>query len=92
MTTTTPILLVNDSHGIYVPQVFATRYDLSSLEDVNPADHETLLSGPDAYGYWDAWSEVLALGFIRDVQGNKYYLYQDGDLWAVPVDTVMNNG
>ena len=90
--TPTPILLVDGHHGIYVPQVFAKRFDRSVLEDISHIDHETLLSGPDADEYWDAWAEVLALTFIRDKQGNRYYLYQDSDLWAVPVDTVMDNG
>ena len=78
------ILLVRDVHGINIPRWFATKYDPASW-GICDADIEILQAGPDHDLYWDAWEDAL-----RDARHHYddrvWCLYQDGDLWAVPVE------
>ena len=73
-------LLVDDHHGVYIPQVFAetVRRDLFG-ETISAEDYAILESGPDHEHYWDVWYEVLNSAETAD----GVSLYQDGDLWAV---------
>ena len=75
-------LLVSDSHGVYVPQVFASNFDLSLWNGIRPEDIETIEAGPDHEWYWDAWNDILSSAEYV-TEGNTYRLHQDGDLWAV---------
>ena len=72
-------LLVSDSHGIYVPQHWAMY--CQDMDGVSAEDMEILKAGPDHEWYWEAWDSVLsnAHGFVN---GKKWALWQDGDLWA----------
>lgn len=49
-------------------------------------DLETLLSGIDAEWYHDAWTNVLDSSYYLDDKGNKWLLYQDGDVFAYRED------
>jgi hypothetical protein len=77
------ILIVDDHHGIYVPQVFCERYE--KTEDVPQEDWDICLSGPDHEYYWDSWEIILDnWGFQEsDDAGNKWRiaLYQEGCLF-----------
>jgi hypothetical protein len=42
------------------------------------------LSNPDNEQYWGAWDTVLNNCILEDKWGNKFTLYQNDDLWAVP--------
>lgn len=84
------ILYANSAHGVYIPQYFAesiNRYVInlwSSWID----DLDSLCLGPDTCeDYWEIWEDMLNRLVICDPDtGIEYYLYQDGDLWLVPVD------
>jgi hypothetical protein len=80
----TTALLVDDHHGIYVPQVFAQRFKNNwSTWGLKPEQLSVLLSGPtDDEEYWDVWNEVLDQACFKDSQGQEWHLWQDGALWA----------
>lgn len=81
-------LLLDGCHGIYLPQQFATQFDLAKFNLPDKAVIEYLLAGPEDEEYWDAWAEVLDAATYAGTDGNTYYLYQDGDLWLVCEDTM----
>jgi hypothetical protein len=84
------VLLVDSCHGVYIPQRFATNYDMGQWE-VSDDQKECLLTGPDNpdNGYWDEWDIVLSnASYTKD--GNKWTLYQDGDLWALCVELMTD--
>ena len=77
-------LLLSDARGTHIPQNFAESFDLTAWH-VKPEDAAILLAGDDYDTnplYWDAWQDVLDRAYFIDPQGNRYHLYQDGDLWA----------
>jgi hypothetical protein len=74
------VLLVDGNQGIYVPQRFAINYDMAQW-NVKSDVKEVLNAGPDHEEYWEEWEDVLNnASYTKD--GNKWTLYQDGDLWA----------
>ena len=79
------LLLVSDGFGVYIPQVFTERVNFTRLKNADPADWEIISQGPDTEYYWEAWDCILAgVNLVAD-DGAEYYLWQDGDLWAIPV-------
>lgn len=76
-------LIVDDHHGIYVPQVFCQRY--KKTDKVSQEDWDICLSGPDHEFYWESWEIILDNwgGEETDQAGNKYQIgiYQDGCLF-----------
>ncbi len=74
-------LLLNSARGVYIPQNFVecvdadewhlSEYDVKELSDYNNEF------------YWDAWNSVLDNAYFVDDRGNKWTLFQDGDLWAL---------
>ena len=77
-------LLVNDAMGIYVPQAFVKGYTTRDWE-IDPVDAKIIEAGPEHEHYWETWDDILAQARYEDDKGNVWGLYQDGDLWAVPV-------
>lgn len=75
-------LLINGAHGVYVPQCFVQNFDMTVWDGVNDEDIEILKAGPDHEHYWEVWDDVLGNATHTDIDGNKWYLMQDGDLWA----------
>jgi hypothetical protein len=74
-----PNLLLDSNRGVYIPQVFATDFDIKLPAKIK-AD---LKAGPRSENYWESWNWVLDnVTFVEE--GTKYSLYQDGDLWAIP--------
>ena len=82
-------LLVSDANGIYVPQVFATNYDLSLWSNIDPEDLTTIEEGPDHEYYWEAWNNILNSATYL-LGGDQYHLHNDGDLWAICYDKVSD--
>jgi hypothetical protein len=82
------ILIVNESYGIYVPMIFAERIDRKCINGVNDDELNELSQEPDSTdSYWDLWDKVLNNCIVTDRRNNvQYSLYQDGDLWLVPLD------
>ena len=74
-------LLVSDHHGVYVPQAFVEMYD-NEQWGISQEDMDILVDGPDNESYWDTWDSVTGDASLKDINGNIWYLYQDGDLWA----------
>lgn len=79
--------LINDSHGVYIPQVFAETIDWDMLDNWNEDQKSILLDGPDNESYWDVWHEILDNCETKD--GGK--LHQDGDVWVVYVDKAVSD-
>jgi len=83
---TEPNLILLDSHGIYIPQLFCS--DLGEEEAASLGISSWALSqcqtGPDAPHYWEAWEEILTDCSYRDDKGTLWTLYQNGDLWEIP--------
>ena len=73
-------LLLNDSYGQYIPQKFYQNFDLKQW-NINQNKY-TDLNDPDSEIYWDSWNDLLSNAYC-ELNGQKWYLYQDGDLWAI---------
>lgn len=85
-------LILTDSRGIFIPRDFA-NFDHSIRSwniDEDDVDFVTLRQGPDAEYYWDAWDSVLSRAVFVDARGNRWYLYQDGDLFAYCQDLMTD--
>lgn len=75
-------LLVDDHHGVYVPKVFVTNYDMSVWSNVDWDDIETIEKGPEAEWYWEAWQDIIDNATYVH-KGHTWYLtQQDGGLFA----------
>ena len=74
-------LLLRDSRGIYIPRDFVNHFDSEQWHVKE--DYQDCLSSPDNEWYWDTWYEVLNNAYFVDESGNKWYLWQDGDLFAI---------
>ena len=90
-----PKLFLDACRGIYIPRDFANciirdciSYPTGSASDLD-ADLETLKAGPEGEAYWEAWQDMTDSLYVHEPQGNgttaDYTLYQDGDLWLIPV-------
>jgi hypothetical protein len=78
-------LFLDSNRGIYIPRDFAEQVRHELVENVTAEDWDILQAGPDHELYWDVWNDVEQKAVIDD--GNrKFTLYQDGDLWLVPLD------
>jgi hypothetical protein len=88
-----PLLWLDDHRGIYIPRDFASSFLNRSkhVEGVNADDWKILETGPDHEYYWDVWIEVSDNAIVTDENGVKYRLYQDGDLWLIPVGMEWND-
>ena len=75
------VLLLSDTRGVYIPQNFTECCDMDEWH-VSEKDVE-YLSNIDNSWYWEAWNDVLEQAYYIDAEGNKFTLYQDGDLWAI---------
>jgi len=85
-----PMLWLNSSHGIYIPQAFARSFKDrdSCVAGVTDQDWSILDLGPENEEYWEVWDDILFRGdvLVTDVDGTQFFPYQDyGDLWLIPV-------
>jgi len=75
-------LLLSDSRGVNIPRDLAEIVRAGmSWEGYDPNDIDILLEGADGEWYWEAWTDVLESAFFVDSKGNRWNLWQDGDLW-----------
>ena len=74
-------LLLSDARGVYIPRDFCQNFDLCQWH--TKKDYQDILSNPNNEFYWDYWDELLSNAYFVDELGNKWELYQDGDLWAI---------
>ena len=89
-TTTEELLLVDEVYGVYVPQIFARRIknndyreDLSFQCDV-PDFLKLAEMDPSEESYSHIWDDVLDRCTVIDAHDQEYFLFQDGNLWAIP--------
>lgn len=82
------IVVADSRHGIYMAQ---TLYDKIPFKDVKGVKQDTWddLSDPDNEYYLDSYDMVLSNAEIT-INGKKYYLHLDEDLWAIPVSHPAN--
>lgn len=77
-------ILLDSARGIYIPRDFARCFDPNDWNiDENSEDWKIIESGPDTEWYFDAWQSIEINAFHIDKDGNKWTLYQDGDLFAI---------
>jgi len=87
MTKPDMLLWLNDARGVYIPRDFATSFAdrAKAVAGVSDEDWNILEAGPDNESYWDVWTEVLDRAIVTDDKGVKFTLWQESDLWLVPV-------
>ena len=76
--------IIDGSHGIYIPQVFAERFE--NWQGITEDDLAILLNSPAHRDYWEVWDSVLATASYKDDDGHTWTLFQDGDLFMVRDD------
>ena len=77
-------LILGDHRGVYIPREFVTdTYLLEQAQSEIIAQDIAILSDPDSDLYWEVWEAVKDNWIGIDADGNEWYLYQDGDLFAV---------
>lgn len=83
-----PEIMLSDGRGQYIPRDFVDclneihrnkLIELIGLDDV-----EVLMKGPIIEGYWDIWAKVCDNFRLNDGV-TEWFLYQDGNLWIIPV-------
>lgn len=73
-------LLIDGAQGIYVPKTFAENFEPEKW-GIDAETIAILKAGPDHDLYWEAWGDVE--GYVeRSINGKRWVLSQDGDLWA----------
>lgn len=72
-------LLLSDSRGVYIPRDFATECPGWQM---TRADRKILEAGPDHEQYWDVWHDVSQYSSYTDKNGNTWYLWLEGDVFA----------
>lgn len=87
------ILYADESRGVYIPKHFADsiNLDVCRLSGFAPVSIDECLeickAGPNNEWYWDAWDDLQNWLVITNKEtGKSWRLYQDGDLWVVPVE------
>ena len=84
-------LLINDSHGTYIPQIFFEMFE-DQIKDFFDADKfkyfKEVLLDPENELYWDAWNdlEMYSDFTLKNDDGVRYTIALNGDLWAWPED------
>jgi len=86
-------LLLGDSHGIYIPQLYCSGISEDDCEalSVQWEDVKTCQGGPDEELYWDAWQSICYSASWED-NGEEWRLLQNGDLWAIRADAELPEG
>ena len=79
-------LLCDSHHGVYIPQIMVGRLVSAGWQGIPDWCAEILSAGPDHDDYWEAWAHVQDHATFTDADGSVWYLWQDGDLWAVPAN------
>jgi hypothetical protein len=80
-------LLLSDSHGVYIPQLYCEGISKAEAQELSLDwwSVETCQHGPDEEHYWEAWQSVCDAASWEE-NGSEWRLLQNGDLWAVKAD------
>ena len=77
-------LLCDSHHGVYIPQIMARRLYDAGWAGITLDDVVELEADPyEGEWYWETWEGVLNSAHFTDENGTVWYLYHDGDLFAV---------
>jgi hypothetical protein len=89
-------LLLSDSHGVYIPQMFCDGMDREDADRISVAYSDVLVcqSGPDTEHYWEAWQSILDSADIEEPatlreDSSRWRLIQNGDLWAIRAEASL---
>lgn len=83
------ILLIDSHHGQFIPQIYRETCLKSLLNYKDLINDLQTLKDPEDEFYWEAWNNILSSAkHMTRYNGKEYFLYQDGDLWAIPVDEI----
>ena len=82
-------ILISDHQGVYIPEIFAKNY-AAGWEAMSEYDLSVLKEGPENESYWNVWSWCVDNLIHTDKKGNKWRLYQDGDLFAYCEELLSN--
>ena len=75
-------LLLSNCRGVKIPQDFYNNFDLEKWH-IKKSYFLNNLNKVHSENYWRAWEEVLNNAYYLDDDGNKFVLYQDGDLFGI---------
>ena len=75
-------LLLSDCRGVKIPQDFYNNFDLEKWH-IKKSYFLNNLNNYLSENYWNAWEGVLNSAYYLDDNGNKFVLYQDGDLFGI---------
>lgn len=86
-------LLLSDSHGIYIPQLYCQTLSEEEAEESGISWEDVLLcqQGPEEELYWEAWQQICDAAEWEE-DGEMWRLLQNGDLWQVRADAVIPQG
>lgn len=86
-------LLLSDSHGVYIPQMYCEGMTETHAQSIGIAYDDVLVcqSGPDQECYWESWQAILDSAEITEPatlkeDESQWRLIQSGDLWQVRSD------
>lgn len=86
-------LLCDNHHGQYIPQIMVARLVDAGWKGITKEQIDDLNAGPDdCEWYWDSWDMVLNNAQYIDDEGETWFLWQDGDLWAMTAEEMENMG
>ena len=86
------VLYADSNRGQYIPQFFAESIKSECVKEYTKYHDslENLKLGPYTDDYYEAWEDVLDNVTVYDEEtGITYGLYQDGDLWLVPIEDML---
>ena len=85
-------LYLDSNRGQYIPQHFFMKTKPETITWHCDADTKAWIlescSDPDNEDYWEAWNDAECYGMVSVTNPEtnvEYTLYQDGDLWLIPV-------
>lgn len=88
------VLILSDARGIYIPRDFVCddyneiAWEHCKAWGLNESNIECWqdAANPENEFYWEAWDWILNNAEFTAESGDKYRLYQDGDLWGICYD------
>ena len=84
--------IVDGSHGVFVPMVFAQTVNRALLSgvDAETLDYLAKEESVEDVDFWDIWDSVLNNARIAH-NGKIYHLHQDGDLFIIDWDNLTED-
>lgn len=86
------ILFSDSSRGVYIPEHFAESVKREYVKGVTNEDLDFFIN-EEPYSvdhFWDNWENILN-NLTLEIDGYKYSLWHDGDLWLYCEDLMTEN-